>query len=78
MKEQLVLIILVFGLVAAMGFLSYQIYERNEAINNLQIQIFKTELVLGMCKKVNEGLQEKMHSQPGKQVNNLINYSSRD
>ncbi len=78
MREKLVLIILFFALLTTMGFLSYQLYERNEAINSLQMQIFRTELVLGMCKKANQGLQEKIQNQPVKQISNLVNHSSRN
>jgi hypothetical protein len=55
MREKLILILVVFALLATMGFLSYQVYERNQAINNLQMQILWTQIVLGMCKKTNEG-----------------------
>ena len=75
MREKLILILVVFALLATMGFLSYQVYERNQAINILQMHILRTEVVLGMCKRVNEGLQEKLQ---GKQVSNLLNYSSQD
>jgi predicted negative regulator of RcsB-dependent stress response len=75
MREKLILILVVFALLATMGFLSYQVYERNQAINNLQMQILWTQIVLGMCKRTNEGLQEKI---PREQVSNLLNYSSRN
>jgi hypothetical protein len=75
MREKLILILVVFALLATMGFLSYQVYERNQAINNLQKQILWTQIVLGMCKKTNEGLQKKTQ---GEQVSNLLNYSSRN
>ena len=73
MREKLILILVVFALLATMGFLSYQVYERNQAINILQMQILRTAIVLGMCKKANEGLQGKIQ---GKEVSNILNYSS--
>jgi len=72
MRKKLVLVMLVLALLATVGFLSYQVYERNKAINNLQVQIFRTEFVLGMCTKANKGLQEKIQNQPAKEVSNLL------
>lgn len=75
MREKLILISVVFALLGTMGFLSYQVYERNQAINNLQQQILWTQIVLGVCKKTNEGLQQKIQREP---VSNLLSYSSRN
>ncbi len=62
------------ALLATTGFLSYQVYDRDEAIHNLQMRAATAEIILGMCKKTNQGLKEKMQNQPAKQVRSVAHY----
>jgi hypothetical protein len=63
MREKLILFTVFVALLVALGFLSYQVYERDKAIYDLQMSVSKAEIVLGLCKRANEGLKEKIEIQ---------------
>ncbi len=60
MRKKLILFTVFMALLVALGFVSYQVYERDKAIRSLQMSVLKAEIILGMCKKANEGLNGKI------------------
>lgn len=74
MREKLILVTVFVALLATVGFLSYQVYERDEAIHNLRMNVLKAEIVLGMCKKANKGLKEKIQNQSLTQERTVAHY----
>ena len=77
MREKLIPVTVFVALLLTVGFLSYQVYERDEAIHNLQLSVLKTEIVLGMCQKTNRGLKENIQSQPWS-ITNIAAYLSEN
>jgi hypothetical protein len=71
MKEKFILVTVFSALLIALGFLSYQVYERDKTIRDLQMSVLKAEIILGMCKKANEGLKEKIKNKEIISANNL-------
>jgi hypothetical protein len=71
MRAQLILIGIFSALLIAVGFLSYQVYERDKAIHDLRVSVLKAEIVLGLCKRANEGLKGKIRNKEIVSVNSL-------
>ncbi len=71
MRAKLILIGVFSALLNALGFLSYQVYERDKAIHDLQVRVLKAEIVLGLCKRANEGLKEKVKNKEIVSADNL-------